>query len=152
MCWLPRGVALVQWGSAARAKGQRMLEGHCHCGAVRWRLAALPESVTACSCTACRRYGALWAYGYDEENIVVTGETAVYQRGRSLTFHFCPSCGGVSHWRGLEVDEHGRRRMAVNLRMAEPGPIAALPIDHFDGLETWEDLPRNGRCVADLWF
>lgn len=129
-----------------------MLEGQCHCGAVRWRLAALPESVTACSCTACRRYGALWAYGYDGEDIVVTGETTAYQPATSLTFHFCSSCGGVSHWRGLELDEQGRRRMAVNLRMAEPGPIAALPIDHFDGLDAWADLPRDERCVRDLWF
>jgi len=24
--------------------------------------------------------------------------------------------------------------------------------DHFDGLEGFEDLPRDGRCVADYWF
>ena len=29
---------------------------------------------------------------------------------------------------------------------------AQLPIDHFDGLDRWEDLPRDGRCVSDLWF
>jgi hypothetical protein len=27
-----------------------------------------------------------------------------------------------------------------------------LPIDHFDGLDTFDDLPRDGRCVADMWF
>ena len=46
----------------------------------------------------------------------------------------------------------GRRRIAVNLRMAEPGPIAHVPIDHFDGLDTWEDLPPDGRCIKDMWF
>jgi hypothetical protein len=34
----------------------------------------------------------------------------------------------------------------------EPGKIAALPIDHFDGLDTFEDLPRDQRCVKDLWY
>ena len=29
---------------------------------------------------------------------------------------------------------------------------SALPIDHFDGLDTFDDLPRDGRCVADYWF
>ena len=46
---------------------------------------------------------------------------------------------------------HGRR-IAVNLRLTEPEPIARIPIDHFDGLGRFEDLPRDGRCVADLWF
>jgi hypothetical protein len=30
--------------------------------------------------------------------------------------------------------------------------VADLPIDHFDGLNTFDDLPRDGRCVRDLWF
>lgn len=139
-------------GDAFGMGGAIMLEGQCHCGAVRWQCDAVPESVTACSCTACRRYGALWAYGHEGEDIHVAGEAVAYQRGASLTFNFCAGCGCVTHWRGLQLDEQGRRRIAVNLRMAEPGTIAALPIDHFDGLETWEDLPRDGRCVQDLWF
>lgn len=129
-----------------------MLEGSCHCGAVRWQLDALPASATACNCTACRRYGVLWAYGHEGEDIRVEGPTTAYVRGTALSFNFCPRCGGVTHWRALREDAEGRRRMAVNLRMTEPGPVAALPIDHFDGLDRWEDLPRDGRCVRDLWF
>jgi hypothetical protein len=30
--------------------------------------------------------------------------------------------------------------------------VAHMPIDHFDGLDTFDDLPRDGRCVADYWF
>ena len=41
---------------------------------------------------------------------------------------------------------------AVNLRLAEPEVVAPIPIDHFDGLEKFEDLPRDGRCVSDYWF
>ena len=48
--------------------------------------------------------------------------------------------------------QEGRRRIAVNLRLAEPDAVAKIPIDHFDGLDTFEDLPRDGRCVADYWF
>ena len=44
-----------------------MLEGSCLCGAVRWHYDDFPESATACNCSACRRYGALWAYGYEGE-------------------------------------------------------------------------------------
>jgi hypothetical protein len=129
-----------------------MLEGVCLCGSVRWFLNEIPESATACNCTACRRYGVLWAYGFEDENIRIEGDTAAYVRGDSLSFNFCPACGCVTHWRALKANAEGRRRMAVNLRMSEPGPIAQLPIDHFDGLEKWEDLPRDARCVRDMWF
>ena len=129
-----------------------MLDGSCLCGSVRWRFEGLPESATACNCTACRRYGVLWAYGYEGEGIDVAGITKGYVRGDALAFHFCPECGSMAYWRSLEPNEEGRRRIAVNLRLTEPGPIADLPIDHFDGLETWEDLPRDGRCIKDLWF
>ena len=128
-----------------------MLEGSCHCGAVHWRLDTFPNGATACNCTACRRYGALWAYGHENEDVVVTGPTTTYVRGRALAFHFCPTCGGLAYWRSLEPWE-GRRRMGVNLRLTEPAGILALPIDHFDGLTTFSDLPRDGRCVSDMWF
>ena len=129
-----------------------MIEGSCHCGAVRWSFARLPESATACNCTACRRYGTLWAYDYENEGIKVSGPTKAYVRGRSLEFHFCADCGCVAYWRGQALDEKGRRRIAVNLRLAEPAAVAGIIIDHFDGMDSFEDLPRDGRCVADMWF
>jgi hypothetical protein len=33
-----------------------------------------------------------------------------------------------------------------------PGRSLTFPIDHFDDLDTFNDLPRDGRCVADMWF
>ena len=69
----------------------------------------------------------------------------------TLEFHFCPDCGCIAFWRGKGLDAQGRRRIAVNLRLAEPEAVAAIPIDHFDGLASFEDLPRDGRCVADMW-
>lgn len=112
----------------------------------------MPESATACNCTVCRRYGVLWIYGYEGHGVDVSGETKAYIRGEAISFHFCPNCGCVTHWRGLKAEEDGRRRLAVNLRLTEPGPVANIPIDHFDGLDKFEDLPRDGRCVGDHWF
>ena len=128
-----------------------MIEGSCLCGAVHWRFEGTPDGATACNCTACRRYGVLWAYDYEGEGIRVTGETRAYARGTALEFHFCPTCGNVVFWRGLKRHPDGRLRIAVNLRLAEAKAIADIPIDHFDGLDTFEDLPRDGRCVRDYW-
>jgi GNAT superfamily N-acetyltransferase len=128
------------------------LQGSCHCKAVTWAFKAMPDSATACNCTVCRRYGALWAYDYEGEGISVSGPTGLYVRGKAIEFHFCASCGCVAYWRAQSADAQGRRRIAVNLRLTEPGPVARLPIDHFDGLDTFDDLPRDGRCVGDHWF
>jgi hypothetical protein len=130
-----------------------MIEGTCHCGAVRFSFEGVPEGATACNCTVCRRYGTLWAYDYDGEGIKVSGATRAYSRGsRSISFNFCPDCGCMVFWRGMKPDKEGRFRIAVNLRLAEPEAVAAIPIDHFDGLVSFMDLPRDGRCVADMWF
>ena len=39
-----------------------MIRASCHCGAVVMEADSQPRSVTACNCSICRRYAALWAY------------------------------------------------------------------------------------------
>jgi hypothetical protein len=130
-----------------------MIEGACHCGAVRYTFDGLPDEATACSCTICRRHGTLWAYGFQNEDIRISGDTLVYAWGRrNLGFHFCGKCGCVAAWWAIEAGADGRRYGAVNLRLAEPEAVAAIPIRHHDGAGAGNDLPRDGRCVADMWF
>lgn len=128
------------------------IDGRCLCGEVTWQFEGVPVGATACNCTACRRYGVLWAYDYEGEGIKVAGSTAAYTRGTALEFHFCPTCGCVAFWRSQKLEEGGRRRIAVNLRLSEPEAVARIPVDHFDGLDSFDDLPRDGRCVKDYWF
>ena len=129
-----------------------MINGSCHCGAIEWRFHGFPESATACNCTVCRRYGVLWAYGYEGEGVEVSGPTQMYVRGDSIGFHFCPACGCVAYYRALQPGQDGRRRIVVNLRLAEPDAVAAIPIRRFEGLVNFTDLSPDGRCVGDYWF
>ena len=131
-----------------------MIEGSCHCGKVAWRFGGLPESATACSCTVCRRYGTLWAYDYEDGRIKVSGPTRAYSWDeQNIGFHFCETCGGLAYWRGLNLLADGRRRMAVNLRLAQdPDQVSPIPIRHFDGFVSWKDVERSGSTVQDLWF
>ncbi len=134
------------------AVGDRIIEGSCHCGRVRWRFTGEPDGATACNCSVCRRYGALWIYGHEGQEITVSGPTKAYWRNdRHLDFNFCPECACVVSWTGNHRSEDGRRRIAVNVRLAEPEAVADIPIDHFDGFDTFEDLPRDGRKVSDYW-
>ena len=68
-----------------------------------------------------------------------------------------------SYFDAPKAEYLSRRNLLVSRLNAMPGvfcpnpggafyAIAKLPIDHFDGLDKFDDLPRDGRCVADLWF
>src|SRR5215470_6058100 len=129
--------------------------GRCHCGAVRWRFEGPIPDATICNCTICRRYGVLWVYGYDGEEIHVEapedGLSSYLWGSRSISFNFCRTCGNVVSWRGTSPRANGKTRIAVNVRLAEPDEVAAIPLHRFEGLNAFEDLPRDGRHVADVW-
>lgn len=130
-----------------------MLRGSCHCGAVSWTHDETPASVTACNCTICRRYGALWAYGLLGKSVHVSGETHAYRRADqgAIDFHFCKTCGCLTHYVTTQDGNLGARA-AVNTRMCAPEEVTDLPIKHFDGLEKFESLGQDGRTVRDIWF
>ncbi len=126
--------------------------GTCLCGACGWRFEGAPDRATACNCTACRRYGALWIYGWLDHGVVLTGPMQPFARGeRGLEFLRCTDCGCVMAWRGVRPREDGRRRAAVNVRMAEAEAVAHIAIRHFDGYGAFEEMPGEGRTVADYW-
>ena len=127
------------------------MEGSCHCGAVRWRFQGVPESATACNCSICRRYGALWSYGFYGEQIEVSGDTRTYLWDRkSIEFHFCAQCGCIAYWRTADLGADGRHYGAVNLRLAaDPATVQAIPLLHHD-TETMADL-SDDMSVADVW-
>ena len=130
--------------------------GTCHCGAVHWTFKGDIPDATICNCTVCRRYGVLWAYDFDGHGIHVEaprdGLSAYVWGSRSISFNFCKTCGNLISWRGLTPGKDGRTRIAVNLRLAEPEEVAHVPLQRFDGLHNFEDLPRDGRTVADVGF
>lgn len=132
------------------------LKGHCHCQSTTWELDGDPGSITACNCSVCHRYGTLWAYDYWNERIRLGGDISSYVRQDldkpGLEFLFCSKCACVLAWRSLLNDETGRRRTAVNIRLARFEAVAHLPIDHFEGRDTFSDLPSDGRTVRDMWF
>ncbi len=132
-----------------------MITGSCHCGAVTWTHNDTPSQATACNCSVCRRYGVLWIYGWKGESVTITGVTTAYVRKDSgdLEFKFCPTCGNAVAWRQSIPDPDGRERIAVNLRLAdEPASVQDIPIRHFDGHESFKQLPADGRTVKDMWF
>ncbi len=118
-----------------------MLTGSCHCGAVRLSVSRKPRKLTQCTCSTCRRYGAMWAYGSPRTISVEARRGAIgrYIWGdRVIEFCFCRTCGCLTHYDSL--DKTPDRRIAVNARMLEPGDLAGIRVRTFDGADTWKYL------------
>lgn len=74
-----------------------MLEGQCHCGAVRYRVEGAPVYHALCHCGDCRRgTGApavSWALFRNENFEILQGEPKIYSSSENARRHFCEACG-----------------------------------------------------------
>lgn len=118
-----------------------MLTGTCHCGAVRITVPAIPESVTNCNCSLCRRLGALWAY-YEFGTVAVDGHpehTDEYIQGdKTLRTLRCAGCGCVTHWEPLAAKPGAHQ--GVNMRNFDPAIVNSIKVRRLDGADTWKTL------------
>lgn len=118
-----------------------MIQASCHCGAVQIEIDSLPETLTQCTCSICRRYGALWAYCTRETARTLSGqqsETTYVWGERLIEFYHCSNCGCLTRYE--DVEKLADSRIAVNARMIAPSDIAGLRIRTFDGADTWKYL------------
>ena len=115
--------------------------GTCHCGNVQFKLANIPEWLTSCNCSVCKRLGAIWAHdeSTDIELRYDTGATSTYIWGdKTLAFHTCKNCGCTTHWENLDSTKYSR--MGVNFRMCVDQDILKFRMRIFDGANSNEYL------------
>jgi hypothetical protein len=116
-----------------------MLEGSCHCGAVRLTLPFAPDTATDCNCSLCRRIGGPWVY-YEFGTVKIEGHperTSEYIWGdRTLRTVRCTSCGCVTHWEPLSPTPGAKH--GVNLSNFTPSLLASVRVRRFDGADTWK--------------
>ncbi|MEP7455351.1 GFA family protein [Phyllobacterium sp. SB3] len=115
----------------------------CHCGAIKFEVSEVPESVTVCSCTFCAKRGALWAYYTpDQVKLSVKPEAdAIYSKNGMAKHHHCNVCGcgtfsEVPTWVDYQPDWENPR-ISVNARLFEDFDIASLRVDEVDGRNLW---------------
>ncbi len=121
-----------------------MIKGSCHCGAVSFQFNEVPQWLTECNCSICRKLGALWAHADISAIRIEKAEDATlrYSWGdKNLAFHTCRTCGCTTHWENLKPQESSQ--MAVNCRLAEPETISELRIRHLDGADSWTYLDQD---------
>ena len=114
--------------------GGEAFVARCHCGRVSIELPHLPDEVTQCNCSLCRKTGFRGIY-YRPKEVAVTGTVDPYVRTdldeACLTTWHCGRCGCTTHWTGL--GEHAEGRMGVNARLLDDELLDGLPVKQVDG-------------------
>jgi hypothetical protein len=124
-----------------------MLEGGCHCGAIRYWVRGEPKHSALCHCTDCRRNAGApvvsWTLFSNDNFAVTRGEAQVYASSENGRRHFCADCGtglfytneaifpGLTDVQSSTLDDPGALAPTAQIQTADRIPwmadIAALP-------------------------
>ena len=73
-----------------------ILDGGCHCGAVRYQVNGEPEHVSVCHCSDCRKSAGapfVSCAAFKTNEFKVEGNPARYSSSPNAYRHFCAKCG-----------------------------------------------------------
>jgi hypothetical protein len=108
--------------------------GGCHCGAVRYEVAASLDRAIRCNCSICTKTGASLAFAPAAQFELRSGEDALtdYQFGKKRIHHlFCRHCGIRSFARSAMPD--GTPMIALNLNCLDGVDATSIPTKPYDG-------------------
>ena len=114
-----------------------MLEGGCHCGAVRFRVRPKTFEALDCNCSVCTKKGLLHLIVREEDFELVSGMEglSVYTFGTHVAKHyFCKTCGVAPFYRPRSHPD----QWDVNVRCLDGDAMSRFRIVPFDGRH-WED-------------
>ncbi|HUN51518.1 MAG TPA: GFA family protein [Candidatus Sulfotelmatobacter sp.] len=109
--------------------------GGCHCGKVRFDVAADIAEVMGCNCSRCGKLGALLAFVPATDFALKSGDgaTTEYRFNKHAIAHiFCATCGIQSFARGKRPVD-GLDMIAVNVRCLDGVEPDQFKVKQFDG-------------------
>ena len=115
---------------------QKIMEGGCHCGRVRFRVTANLDCVTDCNCSICKKKGFLHLIVPSQEFQQVSGpdDLTTYEFNTKTAKHtFCKHCG----IRAFYVPRSDPDKIDINVRCLDGVDVAAISPKQFDG-RNWE--------------
>jgi hypothetical protein len=119
----------------------RNYEGGCHCGRVRFRVAADLADVTECNCSICTKKGFLHLIVPPERFELLKGDDdlTVYRFNTGTARHsFCRHCGMHPFY----MPRSDPDKIDVNARCLDDVDLAAIQPHRFDGRH-WEEAMEN---------
>lgn len=128
-----------------------MLEGGCHCGAIRYRVEGEPVHAALCHCTDCRRHAGApmvgWTLFPNDRFAMLKGQARVYASSEHGRRHFCADCGtglfytseavfpGQTDVQAATLDDPGAIEMQEQIQIA----------DRISWMKDLDSLPRFER-------
>jgi hypothetical protein len=109
---------------------QRVREGGCLCGRIRYRARGAPLNVCHCHCTMCQKAAGAafvtWVY-YPIQAVTFTkGKPVVYRSSKKAERMFCGACGTALTFQYLD-DREGMDLTVCSL----DDPQSVVPKDHI---------------------
>jgi acyl-CoA thioester hydrolase len=125
-------------------------EGGCHCGRVRFRVAADLSRVTYCNCSICSKKGFLHLIVPPEQFELLSGRDALttYRFNTGVAQHtFCATCGIHPFY----VPRSDPDKLDINVRCLDGVDLSTIAVKQFDG-KNWEHAMaiRDGRHVLTV--
>jgi hypothetical protein len=115
---------------------ERVYQGGCHCGRVRFRVRSDLSRVVDCNCSICTKKGFLHLIVAPDQFELIQGKGALttYTFGTGIAKHtFCATCGIHPFY----VPRSHPDKIDVNVHCLEDLDTAGLKVTAFDG-RNWE--------------
>lgn len=120
-------------------------QGSCHCGKVRFEIAAHIDHLRSCDCSVCKKRGALnFRVTREALNLLTPWQDlALYQWGsKTAKDYFCPACGILPFRRPSDPTQQELLNgvepfdgWAINVRCIEGFDLDSVPIRQIRGSE-----------------
>ncbi len=114
-----------------------VLEGGCHCGAVRYRVTVRSREGVECNCSMCTKKGYVHLIVAEDDFELLRGaaDLTTYTFGtHTAKHHFCTHCGIHSYYRPRSHPD----KIDVNVRCLDDVDPSTFSLTTFDG-QNWED-------------
>jgi hypothetical protein len=114
----------------------QVYEGGCHCGRVRFRVAASLDRVTYCNCSMCSKKGFLHLIVAPDRFELLSCKDALttYRFNTGVAQHtFCSTCGIHPFY----VPRSDPDKIDVNVRCLDGVDVSKIDVKVFDG-QNWE--------------
>ena len=110
-----------------------MLNGSCHCGAVRFEVTAAIAELTTCDCSLCVKKNAVMAKVHESALTITQGEDELrlYEwNTRAAKHYFCGHCGIYTFHRKRAAPDH----FGINVFCLDGFDPSSVPVRATEGV------------------